>query len=405
MGSEVLAKSEQVATSASTAIPDREELIERAQAMVPVLVERAPECERLRRAPFETIADFRKAGFFKICQPRKYGGYELGYDVLCEVIMEVAHGCGSSAWNLAVLGEHNVTMANSSAQFLEELWGENHDTLIASGNDPQAELERVDGGLLFNGTLKFSSACDHVDWWLTGAREKTTGERYGVAIPKSDVQIVEDSWHVIGLAGSGSKDVEIKGAFIPEHRIRPVPGSPAWAGANAHVSNPANYRLSQQSTKPFTLSSVSVGIAGGYIQGFVQQMMERRSRFGDKVNEFQSLHLRLAESAAEYDCARRTIVSDLRESLEILKHEEDLPAEMHRRNQRDLAYAPKLAQAAVDRLFYAGGARNLSTANNFQRQFRDVHASGAQFFLNWDVNATIYGRARLGLDPGALPGP
>ena len=210
--------------------PSREELVARARAMVPTLVERAPECERLRRAPEQTIREFRDAGFFKISQPRKYGGFELGYDVLCEVIMEVAHGCGSSAWNLAVLGEHNVTLANSNERLLEELWGDDPEVLISSGNDPRAEITRVEGGVVFNGTLKFSSGCEYASWWISGGREKTTGERIGVTIPKADVRIVEDSWHVMGLAGSGSKDVEIKDAFIPEYRLRPPPFGPEWGG-------------------------------------------------------------------------------------------------------------------------------------------------------------------------------
>jgi hypothetical protein len=65
-----------------------------------------------------------------------------------------------------------------------------------------------------------------------------------------------------------------------------------------------------------------------------------------------------------------------------------------------MAFCPRLAQASVDRLFYATGAGGLSLDNNLQRQFRDVHAAGAQLFLNWDINATAYGRAKLGLEVG-----
>ena len=353
----------------------------------------------MQRAPDETIEDFRKAGFFKICQPKKYDGFELGYDVLCEVIIEVAHGCGSTAWNLAVLGEHNATLTNSNRQFLNELWGKNPDSLSASGNDPSTTITPVSGGMIFNGTLKFSSGCDHADWWMTRGRNAATGEMQGVVIPKSDVRIVEDSWNVIGLAGSGSKDIEIEDAFVPTHRLRKGPDSPEWGGQCAEVENPATYRLAQFTTKPFTLSCVSVGIAGGFIKSFVDQMKHRRSRSGDNIADFQSLHLRVAESAVEYDAARRLILGDLNESLKILEHKEDLPQEMHDRNRRDMAFAPKLAQSAVERLFYAGGAEHLTTDNNFQRQFRDVHAAGAQVFLNWDINATAYGRARLGLAP------
>ncbi len=386
-------------------VPTREELIQRARDMVPTLIERAPKCEELRRAPEETIEDFKKAGFFKIGLPKKYGGYEMDYDVLCEVIMEIAHGCGSSAWNLAVLGEHNYTLTNSTAEVLDELWADDPEVLLASGNDQHAELTPTDGGFIFNARLQFSSGCDYASWWMGRGFEKGTGRPRGIIIPKKHATIIEDSWHVAGLAGSGSKDVEFKDVFVPTRHLRSAPFSPEWGGRAAGVQNPATYRLSQQSTKPFTLTSVSVGIAGGVLKAFTEQMKERQSRFGQGVAEFQSLQLRLAESAAEYDTARKIVLSDLQESIAILRDAEDIPEEMHHRNRRDMAYCPRLAAASVDRLFYAAGAGGLFLDGNLQRQFRDVHAGGAQVFLNWDINATVFGRALLGLEVGGPPGP
>ena len=382
-------------------IPTREDLLKLARGMVPTLVERAQMCEELGSAPDETIKDFKEAGFFKIGVPKSYGGYEMDYDVLCEVIMEIAHGCASSAWNLAVLGEHAYTITNSSREILDELWGEDPNVLIATGNDPKASLEPVDGGYIFNARTSFSSGCDHVRWWISMGREVQTGNKVGVFIPKQEnVKIIEDSWEVIGLAGSGSKDISFENVFIPQKHVRSGPFGPEWGGKEAGVTNSATYRLSQISTKPFTLTSVSVGVAGGVVEAFTDMMKERNSRFGDTLSDKQSVQLRIAESAAEYDAARKILLTDIQESLEILREEDDIPEEMHHRNRRDMAFCPRLAQASVDRLFYAAGAGGLKLKNNLQRQFRDVHAAGAQVFLNWDVNGAVYGRSRLGLEPG-----
>ena len=397
---------ESVENTHQNALPTREDLLQRARNMVPTLIERAHKCEEMARAPDETIEDFREAGFFKIGVPKTYGGYEMDYDILCEVIMEIAHGCASSAWNLAVLGEHAYTITNSSREILDELWGEGPNVLIATGNDPKAELKPVEGGYIFNARTSFSSGCDHVTWWISRGTDTETGEKVGVLIPKQEnVRIIEDSWQVSGLAGSGSKDIEFKNIFIPKKYVRAGPESPEWGGKKAGVINSATYRLSQQSTKPFTLSSVSVGVAGGVLESFTNGMKERYSRFGDGLAEKQSIQLRISESAAEYDAARTILLTDIRESLEFLQNEEDIPEEMHYRNRRDMAFCPRLAQASVDRLFYAAGAGGLDLNNNLQRQFRDVHAAGAQVFLNWDINATVYGRTRLGLEPGGPAGP
>ena len=390
-----------IGNSSHVEVPTREDLVQRARDMVPTLIERAEVCEEMARAPDETIQEFREAGFFRIGVPKSYGGYEMDYDVLCEVIMELAHGCASSAWNLAVLGEHAYTLTNSSSEILDELWGEDPNVLAATGNDPKAELKPVEGGYIFNARTNFSSACDHVTWWISKGTDTDTGEKVGILMPKQkNIKIIEGSWQVSGLAGSGSKDIEFKDVFIPKKYVRSGPKSPEWGGKKAGVVNSATYSLSQISTKPFTLSSVSVGVAGGVVEAFTNNMKEQNSRFGDDLSEKQSIQMRIAESAAEYDAARSILLKDIRESLEILRSEDDIPEEMHHRNRRDMAFCPRLAQASVDRLFYAAGAGGLKLNNNLQRQLRDVHAAGAQVFLNWDINATVYGRARLGLEPG-----
>ena len=207
---------ESVENTHQNALPTREDLLQRARNMVPTLIERAHKCEEMARAPDETIEDFREAGFFKIGVPKTYGGYEMDYDILCEVIMEIAHGCASSAWNLAVLGEHAYTITNSSREILDELWGEGPNVLIATGNDPKAELKPVEGGYIFNARTSFSSGCDHVTSWISRGTDTETGEKVGVLIPKQEnVRIIEGSWQVSGLAGSGSKDIEFKNIFFP----------------------------------------------------------------------------------------------------------------------------------------------------------------------------------------------
>lgn len=380
-------------------IPTREELLDRARALVPTLKERAAECEELRRLPDSTLKDFHGAGFFNIGKPKRYGGYELGYDVICEVTIELAKGCGASAWNCAVIAEHNVTIGNSTAELLDEIWGENPDALIASGNSPTATAVPVDGGYRLDTQINFSSGCDHCDWWVVGAALEGTEDRIGLTIPKKDIEII-DNWNVVGLAGTGSKDVKINNAFIPYHRVRGAEHSPPFGGVEAGVENPANYLITQLTTKPYALTSVAVGIAEGTIDDFTAEMKERSSRFGAKIAEFQSLQLRVAESAAEANAARTVLLANMREALELTSGGSELPFDISRRNWRDMAWVAKTSAAAVDRLMYAAGANGLFRDKHIQRNFRDVHAVSAQTLQSWDVAGTEYGRMVLGLEPG-----
>lgn len=72
------------------AVPTKAELIARAEALLPALRERSADVEKSRRMSDETVRELRAAGFPKILQPRRFGGYELGPDTATEVIRTIA---------------------------------------------------------------------------------------------------------------------------------------------------------------------------------------------------------------------------------------------------------------------------------------------------------------------------
>ena len=373
--------------------PTPEELVERARGLTAQLRKNAVACEAGRKMPEENYKSYLAADILNVCKPKDFGGYEYGWDVLCEIAYELGRGCGSSAWVYSVLAEHNQTAGTYPLEAQKDIWGENPDTLIASGNSPAADMERVDGGWKITGQLNYSSGCDYADWHLTGMA--IGGNPLKILVPQSECEII-DNWHVVGLAGTGSKDIKMESVFIPDHRTIPIPErGPLFDKA-------AIFRIPQWSVNPFSLVAVTIGIAQGAIDGFIASMKERSSRFGSKVAEFQSIQLRLAESSAEVDAAKKIMLSDLKETMAFLEDNDQMPIEMMARNKRDMAYCPILATRAVDRIFYAAGAGGLFLSEDIQRSFRDVHAGNKQIALNWDINGTTYGKVALGLDPAPV---
>ena len=378
-------------SNAIQSIPSSAELIAEARAMVPSLRERSEICEKDRQMPVETFEEYKNAGILNVSKPKEYGGYEYGWDVLCEISFELARGCGSSAWVYSVLAEHNQTVGTYPLEAQKDVWGADTDTFIASGNSPTNNLIRVNGGWEITGQLNYSSGCDFADWHLTGS---AVGDKpMKILVPQSECEIV-DNWHVLGLAGTGSKDIKMEKVFIPDHRTIEI-GQPG----PRFYDHPL-FRMPQWSVNPYSLVAVIVGVALGALEMFVDSIKERESRFGDKISEFQSLQLRIAESSAEIDAAKRTMLGNLVETMEIMADAEELPIELRARNKRDMAYCPILAARAVERLFYAIGARGLFQSEPIQRSFRDVNAGMRQIALNWDVNGTTYGQIALGQDPG-----
>jgi 3-hydroxy-9,10-secoandrosta-1,3,5(10)-triene-9,17-dione monooxygenase len=112
-------------------IPSEAEIVQRAHDMIPMLRARAEECEKGRMVPKETIQAFKEAGFFKILQPKRWGGYEMHPNVLNKVLIELARGCPSSAWNVMVLGVHPFEVGLLPAKVGDELWGEDNTQLVS----------------------------------------------------------------------------------------------------------------------------------------------------------------------------------------------------------------------------------------------------------------------------------
>ena len=200
-----------------------EQLIRAAREMGPVLRERAAQCKAQRRVPDETIADFQAAGFFKILQPEQWGGYAMDPQVFYSVGLEIARHCMSSAWVLGVVAVHNWQLAVFDDQAAQDVWSEDPSVLISSSYAPVGKVEVVDGGYRLSGRWSFSSGSQHCKWAFLGAVVPTADAPFDMAnyrtflVPISDYEIV-DNWDVVGLQGTGSHDVVVKDAFVPEHR-------------------------------------------------------------------------------------------------------------------------------------------------------------------------------------------
>lgn len=203
-------------------IPTPAELIERARAMIPTLKARAQKATELRRVPDETIAEMQEAGFFRILQPKRWGGYEMHPNVFFDVQKLLAEGCMSTGWVYGVVGGHPYQLALFPDQAQRDVWTEDTSILISSSYQPVGKVERTEGGFYLSGRWGFSSGSDHCDWVLLGAvvppeKEGDAPDMRTFLVPRTDYTIA-DAWHVFGLQGTGSQDIVVERAFVPEYR-------------------------------------------------------------------------------------------------------------------------------------------------------------------------------------------
>ncbi len=378
----------------------REEVLARAENLIPALAARSEACEKLRRAPDETIRDFVEAGLLRVCQPGRYGGYDLGYDVLCEVIQTLARGCGSQAWVYMVLADNRLKLAAYDLRAQDDVWAVDPEKKLCVAVSPVGRARKVDGGVVWNGLHGFSSGIDHADWVMCGgfAYDETGARGRGmmVLMPTSDVTIIDD-WQVMGLAGTGSKSFEVKEVFVPEHRILDKADNDAGCSPGMVFYDAPVMKLPRGGVSAVSYTAVVVGVAQGFLQNFYEVTRARKSR-GSPVADQPGIQMSVGQAAVEIEAAERLYLGAIRETMEALAKDGNVSAEMNHQGKRNACYAAQLSLNAVQRLFNVAGGRALYNGDVLQRQFRDCFAAAAHHSLVWESAAIAYGKHALHAD-------
>ena len=383
-----------------------QEAVQLASAMVPRLAERAAEAERLRRIPQATIDELHESGLMRLMQPARFGGSELGLDALMNVVTEIAKGCTSTAWVYSNLASHSWNIGQFDLRAQEDVWATDPDALAATGLAfPCGRATPVEGGYKLSGKWPFASGIDASTWMLVGAMTELPGrapERRFFLVPQSQFRSL-DNWDTYGLTGTGSHDVEVKEAFVPEHRS--VSAEVFAAGQNLPgatlYENPL-YAMPTFAAFAYVLSIVPIATSKAVVEQFTAAMRARASTYtGSRVAELSSVQARIAEAAACVEFAETVVRRDWQE-LEAEANQRRYPSmETKLRWKRNVAFAAQLAVRAVDVLMPAAGAGGLTKSAALQRQFRDLHAASSHIGLTWDVHAAAYGQSALGLQPNA----
>ena len=369
----------------------REDVIERAKALMPTLRERAAHAEELRRVPEETVRDFIDAGILRVGVPLKYGGVPVEYDVMFDVGMELGRACAASAWCYSLWVVHNWLVGHFPAEAQDEYFATGPDTLCSSSFAGKGKLATpVDGGYRVTGHWEFSSGCDAATWAELGV-ELPDGNQAWALIPRRDYQIV-DTWYVSGLSGSGSKDIVVEDVFVPSYRVL-KPEDAETDGTAFALHGTDCYHIPLRCIFGWDLLAPLVGVAQGCVDEFVQRT---RGRGGISGRDSAVVQVRLAQAASEVDAARALFQSDIREMLDKGRRGEAITPIDRARWVRDKAFAAKLSIQAVDRLFDISGGHALFQSEAIQRFHRDAQAMAHRDILTLDFVGQNYGKMVLG---------
>lgn len=377
---------------------DERELLERARGLVPRLAERAPAATAARRVPAETIADYHRAGIVNILQPKRFGGVQGRFSLFSRITEELTWGCASSAWVYAVLAEHQWIISQYPEKAQVELWGDNPLAVASSSLAPRAAAKKVAGGWRVSGKFPFSSGCDYAQWAILGVFLGEMGDPHSVAyllVPLSEIEIVDD-WHVLGLAGTGSKSLVAKDVFVPEHRHVMVAdlfaGTPPGAAVHPDypvVRAPRGYLVS------YSLPPVAIAIANRALELVCRDLSTRVSRGVNKMAESEVVQATIGEAAAAIDSATLLLHHGRDHSTDEVSTGRKITGAEALKARRDMVYAQHQVGWAMERLCELSGARWVYDNDPLQEMRRDVMTILTHHAANRPAAFAPYGQMLL----------
>lgn len=321
-----------------------------------------------------------EAGVMRMLQPATYGGLEVHPREWAETVMEVASLDGAAGWIAGIVGVHPWEMAMADPAVQQEVWGADQDTWIASPYAPMGVLTPAEGGYTFSGHWQFSSGTDHCDWIFLGA---FLGDENGetvmppvnlhVILPRSDYEIVEDSWDTVGLRGTGSKDVIVRQVFVPENRVIPfakiVNGTlPREAG----LTNPI-YHLPFSSVFPLGITSAVIGICEGALAHHLAYQRGRVQVTGTKIKDDPYVLSAISEAAADIAASRTVLLDGISRTYDAVSGGHRPRFAERAANRRNQVQAAWRAVRAVDEIVARSGGNGMRMDHPLQRFWRDAH--------------------------------
>jgi 3-hydroxy-9,10-secoandrosta-1,3,5(10)-triene-9,17-dione monooxygenase len=393
-------------------------IIERATRLTPAI--RAAQDEDDARGCHSPAMDqdFRKAGFYRILQPKLFGGFEFDYPTFYRTMLQVARGNPGVAWCLALGATHGSLIAShwpERAQY--ELFGSTGDFIAPHRVGAiTSSCERAEGGYVVDGIWNYCSGIPYATHFVGNVvlRENDKSRILIFVMPRAQLRMLDD-WGgdaTLGMRASGSNSVEIKKAFIPEHLV--IPAKPAlWAnepmddgthGTRLH----RNPMYLGRFIGPYHMSLVMpvLGAARAALDEFEENVvtrptyhppiMPRREHFDTQrpfgyalmlTDSAEALLMTAAETYMQY-CRRwgddRTPIS-LEDNVRLYGM---------------VLTAGRLASEAVEHLFHNASSAASKRGQRLERYFRDVAMYRQHMSAQYLNIASGIGRVHLGLPFG-----
>jgi len=372
----------------------------------PEIKARATEIAQLRRLPADLVEKLKHAGAFRMLMPRAWGGPEMSPREQNEVIEIYSRADPSVGWCVMIGSDSGFFVGHHEEAAARELYP-NLDVCVAGAAGVLGRAERVPGGFRVNGRFNFGSGVNHADIIIAicpvfenGAPAKTgdVPQMRLVAAPARQWEIL-DTWHTIGLAGSGSNDYLAKDLFVPEHHtidfgvnVVPRRPEPLYAWFPVFIAN---------------MHGVALGLARKCIDTVEQLAQTRRSPNPTRANESLAMkdvpRVRSAVARAEMllGAARAYTYESMDRLWEELQSNREVSGPTRLAVALSRQYAARTARDIAQLMFDTAGAGAIYTTLPLEQLVRDAYT----MCMHWTAQERtleMFGGVIFGEPPGPM---
>jgi indole-3-acetate monooxygenase len=337
-----------------------------------------------RRLPAELVDELRDSGLLRGGAPVEVAGLELPPGVALRCAEEVARGDTSAGWCVSIAITSSLLIAYLPAESRDQLFGAGRG--VAAGVwAPHGKARRVPDGVVVSGRWAFCSGITHADVLFAGC---VLDERPAVlALPTEQLQIL-DTWHTLGLRGTGSHDAVADDLFVPDARVVSIFDGP--------VINRPLYRFPPFGFFAACITAAAMGNARAAIDDFVELAQAKKGVAATRtLAERPTIQAAVAAAESELEAARALYYQAIETAWQASQNKSAVPIEARTRLRLAATHGVRSAADVVRTMYDLAGGSAIYDRAPLQRRFRDAFTATAHFQVN-QASRELPGRLLLG---------
>jgi alkylation response protein AidB-like acyl-CoA dehydrogenase len=373
-------------------------VLDYARSCAQTLPTRAIEIEQARRLPSDIADEMRAAGVFRMLVPAIYGGLEVHPKVFTETLKHIAIGDGAAGWNAMIGSTTGMLSASLAEDYAKEIYQQDPNVLTVGVTAPLGKAEDEGDYYRVTGRWPFGSGSDNADWICGGCFVFEAGEQvmgaHGPEVRlmmfKKEEVVLEDTWHVSGLQGTGSHHFHVTDVRVPRGRT-------ILLGGRSKVHTPL-YQFPMLGLLALGVASVSLGIGYAALAAFKELAgVKKPTGSNRKLVDRQMVQSEVAKSVADLESSEAYMNKVIDEAWQVASDGERLNLEQKAALRLAAVNATHKSVAAVDRLYQLGGGTSIYEESPLQKCFRDVHVTTQHIMVAPPIYELV-GKVQLGVD-------